>query len=639
MKCSSLIAFVVIFFSAFGQIDTNKLLKEVIVDAERVKVSQYTATRYIQIITADEIKKIPSLSVTDILDYANNVDIRERGIWGVQADIQIRTGNFEQTLVLLNGIPLNDPQTGHHTGHIPVDPQIIERIEILTGAGTRIFGMNAYSGVINIVTKKETQEKLLLQVLGGDFKTFQTTLTYSPYQKIKGFLANFHHRQSNGFKANTDYRISQIYFQYHQKISNAGEITGFLMNGNKNFGAYNFYTPKFPHQFENNWLTMAGLTYKKRFLHSALVSQAYIRRHQDRFELFRHDLPEHMIPSWYVTHNYHLTYSSGLQNSYIYVRSFGKFFTGLDLKYETIYSNKLGTISVDSIPTIFDNGFYTRKGERWYISVPFDLFVQINKLSFSAGTIVTYYTNQEKVFILPGFDVSYQIGEKHQFFVSANINARVPSFTEMYYTDPAHTGNPDLLPEKGYQLESGWHWFSNPIKLHLNAYYRNCSNAIDWVRSSVQEKWQTQNITNMQTYGLEADLIWLANFKWIKKIQLFYAYNELLHFKSEFFSKYALDFLKHKTKISIELDNQKKWNGSFSFIYQYRQSTYQDYPSGELKKFKPVYLLNAKVSYNLRKNILLFTSIYNLLNQHSFDFGLIPLPPRWAMLGINVSIR
>lgn len=638
MRYVTIFLFLLITLKALGQTDTTRVLKEVTIESDRTNVSLYTSMRYIQIITAEEIRKLAGLSVSDILEYANNVDIRERSISGVQADVQVRTGNFEQTLIMLNGIPLNDPQTGHHTGHIPIDPQIIERIEILTGAGSRIFGMNAYSGVINIVTKKESQEKINLRGMVGDFKTYHASITYHAPKTWKGLLLNANYRQSHGFRPNTDYKIYQVFAQFTHKLKNTGELTAFITNGNKSFGAYNFYTPKFPHQFESNWLTMAGVSLSRKFSHASLMSQAYIRRHQDRFELFRHDLPEDIIPSWYMSHNYHLTYAGGIQNSFVYASSMGKLFAGFDLRYETIFSNKLGTMFLDSIPTPFDDGFYTRRGERWYMSLPVDFTIQIQKTRISPGTMVVYYQNENKFFFLPGLDFSFQAGDKHILFASVNTNTRMPSFTEMYYADAAHSGNPDLLPETGAQMEAGWQYIASRLRIHLNAYYRQSSNTIDWVRSSVQEKWQSQNISDIQTYGLETDLIWYMNFNILKKIRLFYAYNELLRFKSQLFSKYALDFLKHKASISTDL-SYRKWNALMRLMYLHRRGTYQDYPSGEIKHFKPQYLVNANISWQLRKNINLFLSIYNLLNQQTFDFGLIPLPPRWAMTGINISLQ
>lgn len=134
-------------------------LDEIIVTAERTPVQSHFAGRIVGIISSEDIKIIPAQCFGDLLEYEPGIDLRQRGSIGVQIDAGICGSSFEQILILLNGINLNDPQTGHHNMNLPVDPGDISRIEILKGSGSRSFGTNAFGGVVNIITKLEKQQK------------------------------------------------------------------------------------------------------------------------------------------------------------------------------------------------------------------------------------------------------------------------------------------------------------------------------------------------------------------------------------------------------------------------------------------------------------------------------------------------
>ncbi len=121
-------------------------LEQLIISAERTPVMFEQLKRSIQIITKKDIEQLPVRNITELLSYAMNTDVRNRGAFGMQADISIRGGSFDQTLVLLNGMNINDPQTGHHNMDIPVDLSSISRIEILKGPGARVFGPDAFNG-------------------------------------------------------------------------------------------------------------------------------------------------------------------------------------------------------------------------------------------------------------------------------------------------------------------------------------------------------------------------------------------------------------------------------------------------------------------------------------------------------------
>src|ERR1035437_662256 len=159
----------------FAQTDSTKVSKEynldeVEVSAQRTPVAFSQVARIASVISKEEIEAAPVQSIQDLLEYALSVDVRQRGPNGVQADISVRGGSFDQTLILLNGISISDPQTGHHSLNLPVSLQNIQRIEILEVPAARVFGPNAFSVAITIITTPEGPTQLKVDVSAGQHK-------------------------------------------------------------------------------------------------------------------------------------------------------------------------------------------------------------------------------------------------------------------------------------------------------------------------------------------------------------------------------------------------------------------------------------------------------------------------------------
>ena len=235
--------------------------------------------RVIDVIDKQELDHAPVQSLNDLIEFLPNIDLRQRGNLAVQADIGIRGGSFDQTLILINGIPFNDPQTGHHNLNLPFELASVEKIEILQGPGSGIYGANAFSGAINIITKTGYVNKTNVSLTAGQNSYFKTGLSAGHSVKNLAYYIGFTGSSSAGY---TDFQNFNVYYQgdYMSPIGKFDFQAGYL---NKAFGANGFYTPKYPEQFEqikNRFVAFSystGKSVKTRLFFSW-------RRHQDRFE-------------------------------------------------------------------------------------------------------------------------------------------------------------------------------------------------------------------------------------------------------------------------------------------------------------------------------------------------------------------
>ena len=139
--------------------DTSKIPEAVVSTSAFQKRTWYSPLGQVQVITATDIQSMPVRTVSEILLYASGIDLRQRGPNGVQADLQMQGSTFDQVLLLINGVKMSDPQTGHHQLNLSISPEIIERIEIVKGAAAHVYGVNALAGVVNIITKTGNLQK------------------------------------------------------------------------------------------------------------------------------------------------------------------------------------------------------------------------------------------------------------------------------------------------------------------------------------------------------------------------------------------------------------------------------------------------------------------------------------------------
>lgn len=645
-----------IYVNAMGQDTLN--IEQCIVDG-MMPLNYYDNNfKLIKYISSDEIQKAGVSGLAELLKFSASVDIRQRGMSDVQADVSLRGGNFDQVLILLNGIPVSDHQTGHYSLNLPVGIEQIERIEILRGPGQSQAGFNAYAGAINIITKKSNSSNLVFKDDFGQFGYRNSNLDLNLVQNNFFSSISIGQTTSDGYTENTDFKINRIFYNsfFTNKRSIVNFQTGFLSKG---FGAYNFYTPVFPYQYDKLNTELASLKIifrKSAFTHTLKL---YGRRNQDKFELFREDANwyEHIGDFWiknntdtakyvqnlyipqvyYNGHNYHETYTAGANFS----TNYKNFIFALNYSYFLINSNVLGDQAIYKKVPFEKNAIFTKRGEMQNISFSISDNITLDDLFNVAVAASVNYNSKFRFFYTFSVENSLKLNN-YRIYALVNQGVRLPTFTDLYYQGPSNTGNPDLKPEKNTNYEIGFNFSKSMLDIDADVFYRNGKNTIDWVRKADTDKWTPMNYTELNTLGFEfSSKIQMNKFiKFVKNISLNYTFLHQTKNSYEYLSKYVLDYPIHSFSFNFVISPIKNMALSSSFIYRKRAGSMFVYDaSGKPKEtFFPDYsLLNLKLEYEY-KNVKFYISAENVLNSNLYDISYLRLPGRWIKVGLSIPI-
>lgn len=195
-----------------------------------------------------------------MLQQITGVDIRRRGTGGAQADLYIRGGSFDQTLLLIDGIKVDDAQTGHHTLNLALPVEVIERVEIVKGAAARVYGQNAFTGAINIVTKDVIENHLTLGIEGGSYGQKNASVTVSSELSTSSHLVNYSRSLSDGYRYNTDYD-NQQYFVKSIFNKTGLPVEMIATYTDRKFGSNGFYaSPAAIDQYEETQASLLGIS-------------------------------------------------------------------------------------------------------------------------------------------------------------------------------------------------------------------------------------------------------------------------------------------------------------------------------------------------------------------------------------------
>ena len=238
----------------------NQRLEEVILSSNRLETPLTQNSKTINIITADQIQKSGVTHLVDLLQQVGGVDIQRRGTGPTQADLKIRGGTFDQTLLLIDGIKLDDAQTGHHTLNFLPPPQMVARIEIIKGPAARAYGQNAFTGAINIVTKTEAPKTLSIDLQHGSYDQTNGSLYIGDTTEKTSVIGFVSKNTSDGYRYNSDYNHNQYFVKssFNRHKTPLHMITSF---SDRKFGANGFYaSPSAVDQYEETQGSLVSLS-------------------------------------------------------------------------------------------------------------------------------------------------------------------------------------------------------------------------------------------------------------------------------------------------------------------------------------------------------------------------------------------
>ena len=611
-------------------------LDELIVTSSKAELTLNQTAKLVTVITKDEIARQPVQSVQDLLKSVVGLDVRQRGSNGVLSGISVRGGTFDQVAILLNGANISDPQTAHYSLDIPINLSDIERIEIIQGPSSLLYGASAFSGGINIITKKDTESNAYFNAEGGMHGLWGVQGRGAIAKASSTHSLSAGYSTSDGYMKNSDYEIFNALWQsrFDVEQSHIDVQAGF---NKKAYGANTFFSPAYPNQYDDNkaiFASVKGQTGKKL----KFIPQLYWNRHYNCFQLYRDGTPN--VPSTYKGHNNHRTDVFGFNLNMQYKWMLGITNFGGEVRNEGIYSNVLGK------PLEKPDGKYLVSDNRTNISYFLEHTLLLDRFTLGLGMLANKNTFLEEDFTFyPNISASYWLTEQLKMVASWNKATRMPTFTDLYYTGATHVGNSDLKPEKSEAFEVGLKYNNSFLAAYLTGFYMTGKDLIDWVKEKPEDLWESQNLTKLYKSGFETSVS-LQMKELIpqlssSRLDIGYMYLNQNKNTGDLISNYVLDYLKHKVTVGLYHPIYKNISANWQFRWQDRAGTYTQYI--DLKKADEVEypsfcLLDVKLNWKL-SDFNVYLAANNLLDRHYYDLGNIPQPGFWLTGGVSYTIK
>lgn len=487
-------------------------------------------------------REVPAFvdSPVDLLRSDPALNLQARGPEGVQADLSIRGTTFEQSLVLVNGMRVNDPEAGHLNLDVSVPLGAISRIDVLHGSGSTFYGSDAIGGAVNLLTGHPgSGGSLTVRSGAGSYGALENHLRASFGSGRFAEQITGSRDQSDGFIADRDYASNAAASESWIK-SRLGTTDVLLAGSDRPYGADQFYGNYNSWERTKGWLAIA----QQQLGRNTAASFGY-RRHTDEFVLFR-DRPA-------VYENNHVT--SSFQADLRRADELGSnttFSYGLEENGDAIQSNSLGR--------------HARNQGAGYANVSLR---SLKRFSLAAGAREEIFSGGDSVFS-PSVAGAFTVGGGLRLRASAGHGFRLPTYVDLYYRDPATIGNPALKPESSWSYEGGLDWIPAAGRVTFTAvgFRLNQKNVIDYSKPVLgtptltnAQKWQAINIPSLDISGAEAS----AHIRLVRsqQLQLSYAAAHSGSFPTAYISEYAYNYAAQNAIVG--------WTGVFGQLTAFTQ--------------------------------------------------------------------
>ncbi len=415
----------------------------------------------------------------DLLQLDPVLDLQQRALGGFQGDLSIRGATFGQTLILLNGLRINDVQTGHFNLDLPIPLEMLSSLEVLKGAGSTLYGSDAIGGVVNVLTAPIEPGELRLLAGVGNFGVNEqhavTSFGHSWWQEEMAFARDF----SSGFMPDRDYRNLALSSLTTLK-SPLGATSLLFAYSDRPFGANDFYGAAEP-QWER---TKTWFASGHQNLGEKTEANFAYRKHTDLYVYIRDD------PSLYT--NWHTDESwQGNLRRHENLPLHGVLSYGVEGLAESIHSTNLG--------------IHSRERGSGYVF--YDLR-SVRRYSLSASIREEVY-GAHQVATSPSISGAAWLSGRFKMRASASRAFRLPSYTDIYYSSPSTIGNTNLKPESATSYEIGADaYLRTDLHASLTAFDRHDTNLVDYVQPAGTTEYQAQNLPPLNFMGVEASVVY-----------------------------------------------------------------------------------------------------------------------------------
>ena len=472
-------------------------------------------------------------SPQDILREDSSVFLEERGAGGGQADLVLRGGSFEQTLVLLDGFRINDAQTSHHNLDLPIPLEAIDSIQVLEGAGSTLHGVDALSGVVDFLTAAPDHDSLFVRAGEGSFKSNEETLMGGAARGRWSARVTAERNFSTGFMADAgytnpsyvpgctpeqQYRECQDDRDYRNEDASAENWLGsrigvtdlLVAASDRSFGANQFYGDYNSWERTKGWFAAA-----RQEMGSRTVAAFGYRRHTDDYVLWRND------PAAYENNHIDGSWQASLRET-LSVRKDSALLMGLEADGDSINSFNFSNLNASSaVLRTSALGIHARNRGAGYVDL--DVRPAARRWSLSAGAREEVFSGGAQAVFSPELAGSFRVANSLKLRASGGYGFRIPTYTDLYYSDPATLGNAKLKPESAWSDDAGADWApSTKLTLSATGFYSRQRDTIDYVKSATLPNaylpagcpaniWCADNLNGLSFAGVEATLTWIPN--------------------------------------------------------------------------------------------------------------------------------
>ncbi|MFR9533713.1 MAG: TonB-dependent receptor [Rikenellaceae bacterium] len=608
-----------------AEVDTMKIFKVVDIDDVGVVLEKESPTRTAmaptQLFSRATQAAAPLQTLESALRLSPSIDVRERGGKGIQTDLSIRGGSFDQTMVLLNGINFTDARTGHQTHSLPVDLELISGIDLIDG----VSGVGAYAGAINFRTAPLEPTYGRVELAAGQYGYAYANLSGSITKEKFNLFGATSLRRSDGYAYNTDFENWNSYLRATYEDESLGFFDVQLGYQHRQFGSNGFYSLSNPDQYETTETYLGSLRWMKSLSEKIrLSSSVSYRKNFDDYE---------WIKGSSVGNNLHNTdnITAELYADYQW-DVIGTTRLGADYTYNHIWSTNMGVQADEA------NGIYTHADDR---SVG-NAYLRHTKswrqvsLSASAGVASSPYGES------PIWSVVARYAPFNSLSLEAGVtqSMRLPTFTDLYYSNATRVADPNLLPESAttYSLASGYSKgvFSTSAQIYL----RQGENIIDWVQSAEEREenpdiYYSRQITQLQTVGVEWSGVYAPR-GFVDCLSLSYGYITQDKESGDSISLYAQNYMHNKAAASLTLSLHKNLKLVVTGSLFDRYGNYSS-AEGEVLAYEPYFLLDSRLTWE-RNRLRVYLDATNITSTEYFDYGGLTMPGAWVTMGTSFTL-